>query len=151
MLAISATPIGSWIILRIVPGLDRRLLRRSAGKTSLSGLVAPTLLLVHVGRRTQQRHQTPLLYLDRGGCFMVIASGGGRHQTPNWYLNICAESVVEVLVSGERLTCVAQTLDDPERQGLWDQFVQFNPGFTTYQARIQRQIAIVKLTPTVRT
>jgi hypothetical protein len=40
---------------------------------------------------------------------------------------------------------VAEQVGDDERQAVWDRFVDAYAGFTDYQAKVRRQIAVVRL------
>ena len=40
---------------------------------------------------------------------------------------------------------MAEQVGDDERQAIWDRFVATYQGFTDYQAKVQRQIAVVRL------
>lgn len=61
-----------------------------------------TLLLTTMGRRSGQRHTTPLIYAPRSGAYMVVASKGGSDSPPAWYLNLADNPEVEVQVKGDR-------------------------------------------------
>ena len=89
-LQLASTRFGGWFFTTATPPIDRWLLRRSAGRASLSGLAAPTLLLTTTGRRTGKPRATPLLFLEDNGRLVVIGSRGGRSAQASWYLNLLA-------------------------------------------------------------
>jgi len=43
---------------------------------------APVLLLTTTGRKTGRRRTTPLLYVEEGDRYVVVASAGGLHRIP---------------------------------------------------------------------
>jgi hypothetical protein len=56
-----------------------------------------------------------------------------------------ADPHAEVVVRGERFAVVAERVADDEREAQWDRFVAAYEGFTDYQAKVSRQIAVVRL------
>src|SRR2546428_10181598 len=55
-----------------------------------------TLLLDHVGSKSQKRHTTPLTYGRDGQNLILVASKGGSAQHPAWYPNLVAHPDTEV-------------------------------------------------------
>jgi deazaflavin-dependent oxidoreductase (nitroreductase family) len=70
--------------------------------SSIRGL--STLLLDHLGRKSGKRRTCPLLYVEDGDDLVIIASKGGSHAHPAWWLNLRAspQTSVQVGVSGGR-------------------------------------------------
>ena len=50
----------------------------------------PMLLLEHVGARSERRRTSPLAYLRDGENLVIVASKGGSHRHPVWWLNLRA-------------------------------------------------------------
>jgi hypothetical protein len=48
----------------------------------------PTLLLTTKGRRSGQARRTPLIYGERDGSYVIVASLGGAPKHPLWYENL---------------------------------------------------------------
>src|SRR5574337_947371 len=66
--------VGSWCVRKLTP-VDRWLLSRSSGRFTIFGpIAAPLLLLTTTGRRSGQRHQTPLAYLREGDRLFLVGS-----------------------------------------------------------------------------
>jgi deazaflavin-dependent oxidoreductase (nitroreductase family) len=107
------------------------------------------LLVLHTtGRRSGQSRQTPLSYTTDGGTYVVIASDGGSRHDPDWYLNLQADPDVEVDLGGQRVRVHAETVAGSDRERLWRQAVRSYSGYAGYQARTDRPIPVVRLTPT---
>lgn len=117
----------------------------SGGRLGGRLLGMPVLLLTTTGRRTGQRHMTALTYLPEGLNFVVIASNGGAHYHPDWYLNLRARAEVEVLVGRRQTRARAREADGAERARLWGQIVRANSRYAGYQARTSRRIPVVVL------
>ena len=107
------------------------------------------LLVLHTtGRRSGKARETPLSYTKDGDTYVVIASDGGSPHDPDWYLNLQADPNAEVDVRGRRSRVHAETVVGDERDRLWRQAARSYAGYTGYQARAERQIPVVRLTPT---
>ena len=106
------------------------------------------LVLHTTGRRSGQPRETPLSYTQDGDTYVVIASDGGSPHDPDWYLNLQADPDVDVDVDGQRVHVQAETVVGDERDRLWRQAVRSYGGYAGYQARTDRQIPVVRLTPT---
>jgi deazaflavin-dependent oxidoreductase (nitroreductase family) len=122
------------------------LFRLRRGRVRFRGV--PTLVLHTTGRRTGRPRRTPLLYLDVGdGTWAIVGSNGGDDRTPAWVLNLAADADVEVEVGGARRAVHATVAPDDRRAQLWPRFVAAYGDYATYQARTDRQIPVVLLTP----
>jgi deazaflavin-dependent oxidoreductase (nitroreductase family) len=108
---------------------------------------APVLLLTTVGRRTGQARTAPLLYLRDGANLVVVASKGGMSHHPLWYRNLEANPRVEVEIGRERHTMVARRASTSEKAALWPRLVSMYRDYDAYQARTERDIPVVILSP----
>jgi len=109
---------------------------------------APVLLLTTTGRKSGQSRTTPLLYLVDGKRYVVVASKGGMSHDPLWFKNLEAHPHAEVEVGNRRMEMTAHRATDTERAALWPKLVAMYAGFDAYQARTERSIPVVILTPT---
>jgi deazaflavin-dependent oxidoreductase (nitroreductase family) len=110
------------------------------------GLV-PTLLLTTVGRKSGKRLTMPLIFGQSGEDFVVVASKGGAPQHPAWYLNLRDNPDVEVQVKADKFAARAHTANAAERARLWPMMVELFAPYEQYQARTEREIPVVVLTP----
>lgn len=109
---------------------------------------APVLLLTTVGRRSGQPRTAPLLYLSEGDDLVVVASKGGMSHHPLWYRNLEANPRVEVEIGNQRRTMVARPATATEKAALWPRLVAMYRDYDAYQARTERDIPVVILSPT---
>ena len=122
-------------------------------QSPLAPLVSTTpwgrfLVLRTTGRRSGQPRRTPLSYTQDGDTYVVIASDGGSPRDPDWYLNLQADPDADVEVGGRHSHVRAETVSGDERDRLWRRAVQSYGGYAGYQARTDREIPVVRLTPT---
>ena len=85
---------------------DRGARRRSTALTGGRFLVGPlgasrTVLVDHVGRKSGKRRTTPLLYIADGDDVVIVASKGGSHKHPAWWLNLREMDETEIQVGSE--------------------------------------------------
>ena len=108
---------------------------------------APVLLLHHRGRRSGDERVSPLLYLRDGQRIVVIASKGGSHKHPAWFLNLREMDETEVELRGERRRVSVRVADPQERAELWPRVVEIWSDYAEYQKRTDREIPLVILEP----
>lgn len=119
--------------------------------SATGGLIGPRLvgndmlLLTTTGRRTGKSHTVPLLYLQDGNRYVVIASFGGRPYHPAWYLNLHANPMVEVQIRTRRFSAIAATATSEERAAWWPRVARTYRGYSEYAKRTDRTIPVVFL------
>ena len=89
----------------------------------------------------------PLIFGRHGPSYVVVASKGGAPAHPAWYLNLEADPHVRVQVKGDKFTARAHTATAAERALLWPKMVEIYAPYERYQAKTERQIPVVILTP----
>ena len=80
---------------------------------------ATTLILTTKGRRSGERRSTPLIYRERDGDHVIVASKGGSPEPPAWWLNLEADQDAEIEVMDERFRVRAREAEGEEREELW--------------------------------
>jgi deazaflavin-dependent oxidoreductase (nitroreductase family) len=105
----------------------------------------PFLMLTTKGRKTGRARTTPVLYLQDGADFIIVASFGGNDMHPAWYLNLehCPEA--EVTVKGAHRRVLARKVSAEEKKLIWPRLVGLYPQFTSYQRRTSREIPLMRL------
>src|SRR5690606_24164462 len=96
---------------------------------------------------TGKSHTVPLLYLQDGERLVVIASFGGRHYHPAWYLNLVANPEVRARTATGSVEMRASTAGPEERAAWWPRVESAYEGYTTYQSRTDREIPVDVLDP----
>jgi deazaflavin-dependent oxidoreductase (nitroreductase family) len=68
------------------------------------------MVLVHRGRRTGKRYETPVAYLRQGADILAISNG---KIYANWFLNIVAAGEAEIVIKGETQSVRVARITDP--------------------------------------
>jgi deazaflavin-dependent oxidoreductase (nitroreductase family) len=108
---------------------------------------APTLLLTTNGRRSGAPRTSALIFGRDRDDYLVVASMGGAPRHPQWYLNLTSQPEAEIQVRAERIPVVARTAAPAEKPRLWRIVNDVWPNYEAYQARTERDIPVVVLSP----
>lgn len=120
---------------------------RSDGQDGHEWNGVKTLLLTTRGRRSGSLRLMPLIYGRDGDDYVVVASKGGAPVNPGWFHNLLAEPEVGIQVGSEAMPARARVADAQERERLWPEMVEIWPDYEKYQARTERVIPLVVLSP----
>ena len=135
-------------VIRVMSRLNTWIYRLSGGRIGGTWMYgAPILLLIVTGRKTGRRLTFPLLYLRDGDDVLVVASKGGMDTHPLWYLNLEANPDVEIEIGRDTFTVRARTASKEEKATYWPKLVAMYPDYDDYQARTERDIPVVVLSP----
>ena len=106
------------------------------------------LLLHHVGARTATNRVNPVVYDRDGDRYVIFASKAGAPSNPDWYHNLKAHPNVSIEVGTDTIDVVADEAVGEERDRLFRRQTERSPGFAEYQAKTDRVIPVIVLTPT---
>ncbi|MGH8219357.1 MAG: nitroreductase family deazaflavin-dependent oxidoreductase [Steroidobacteraceae bacterium] len=134
-------------LMGVFVALNVRVYRLSGGRVMGRMARAPILLLTTVGRQSRKRRTTPLLYLEDGNRFAIVASYAGAPRHPAWFLNLEANPQVELQVRNRKLSGTARRASAQEKGQLWPRLVAIYPAYADYQKRTTRDIPIVIVSP----
>jgi deazaflavin-dependent oxidoreductase (nitroreductase family) len=109
------------------------------------------VFITTTGRRTGRPHTTPLACIRHPDGVAVIASNGGSHRTPDWWLNLQRQPLAEIELAGHKRPVWARIADVTEQEPLADSFGQAYPRFERYRRRSRRFMPVVVLTAIVGT
>jgi F420H(2)-dependent quinone reductase len=118
----------------------------SSGGTSGTGLRGMrVVLLTSRGARSGKLRKTPLMRVEHGGDYAVVASLGGAPKHPVWYFNLKADPHVEIQDGPEKSDRVARELSGTERDEWWNRAVDAYPDYADYQTKTDRVIPLFVL------
>ncbi|XVQ14140.1 nitroreductase family deazaflavin-dependent oxidoreductase [Spirillospora sp. CA-255316] len=124
-----------------------RAYRDSGGEVGYIWNGAPTLLLTTTGRRSGRPRTIPIIFGRDGSDYLLVASRGGAPEHPHWYLNLRARPDAEIQVRSETMRVTARTAAEDEKPRLWQIMTGIWPNYDVYQARTDRIIPVVVLSP----
>jgi deazaflavin-dependent oxidoreductase (nitroreductase family) len=136
------------VVIKVMSALNTWAYRASGGRIGgrfMRG--APVLLLNTIGRKSGRTRTAPLLYLQDGERYVVVASKGGMSHHPLWYRNLEANPQVEVELGTRKLPMTARRATDAEKAAFWPRLVAMYRDYDDYQARTERNIPVVILSP----
>lgn len=105
----------------------------------------PIIVLTHKGARTGRIHKTPLMRVEHGGDYAVIASRGGAPTNPQWHWNLLANPLVELQDGAERHDYRAREVHGEERSVWWSRAVDTWPAYDDYAMKTTRVIPVFVL------
>ena len=113
--------------------------------TELKG--RPVILLTTIGAKTGKVRKTPLMRVEHGGEYAVVASLGGAPKNPVWYYNIVANPRVELQDGPDTKDYDSREVFGDEKAAWWERAVATWPDYAEYQTKTDRQIPVFVLTP----
>lgn len=105
-----------------------------------------TLLLLHtIGAKSGEPRVNPLMYINDGEKFLIIASNNGGPSNPDWYHNIMAEPEIVMEAGTEKFKVLATIVDEPERTSYYSKMAASNSNFAEYENKTERVIPAIIL------
>jgi len=111
----------------------------------------PLLVLHHTGAKSGKQRVNPLAYQRDGVRYVIFGSKAGAPTNPDWYHNLKAHPEVVIEVGTETINVVASEASADERERLFRAQARRSPQFAAYQAKTDRVIPAIILTPTATT
>ncbi|MFD7441795.1 nitroreductase family deazaflavin-dependent oxidoreductase [Streptomyces sp. NPDC059909] len=145
---VSSTRAFAKIAPHFIPAMDRAFHRLTRGKILLSAQMLPGVVLTARGARSGLPRRTPLACMpeEGTGTWILIGSNFGREGHPAWTANLLEHPDAEVSWKGEDVPVRAELLTGKEREEAWRAVLAFWPPYATYQARVEREIRLFRLT-----
>lgn len=146
---LAATRFGSWILVRVLPPIDRVIFRLSGNKLTLVTLLAglPTLLLVSTGAKSGQPRTTPLVGIPHGDGYILIGSNFGQPHHPAWVYNLRVHPAAKLIRNGQACEYTAREVHGGEYDTCWQKAVNYYAGYQAYKVRAGRKIAVFVFEP----
>jgi deazaflavin-dependent oxidoreductase (nitroreductase family) len=137
--------------LRIVWAGHRLLDRVTGGRLGSGRMGLRSLWLTTTGRRSGQRRENALYFIEDGPNLVVVGSNAGRDKPPAWWLNLEAHPETEVRIGKVRRNVRARAATADEEARLWPRLDAGFPLYARYRARTTRHIPLVILEPRTET
>lgn len=105
----------------------------------------PVVIVTNRGARSGKLRKTPLMRVEHGGTYAVVASQGGAPEHPEWYHNLAADPLVELQDGAQKWDMRARELEGDERAEWWERSVATFPPYAEYQEKTDRLIPVFLL------
>lgn len=136
------------VVVQVMSRLNTWIYRASGGRIGAKfARGAPVFLLITKGRKTGEERTAPLIYIEDGDDYLLVASKGGMSHNPAWYLNLVANPQCEVEIGRRRTPMTATRVSVEEKRAVWPRLCAVYPDYDDYQKRTTRDIPVMRLTP----
>ena len=102
----------------------------------------PIIVFTTVGAKTGKVRKVPLMRVEHGGEYALVASKGGDPKHPGWYYNLLADSTIRMQDGPEPYETTARQIDGDEYDEWWTRAVAVYPPYEDYKAKTDRKIPI---------
>lgn len=107
----------------------------------------PVVVVTVRGAKTGKIRKFPVMRVEHGGDYAIVASKGGAPTHPLWYTNLLAAPQEVTLQDGpEPFAVVVRELDGDERELWWARAVAAYPPYAEYQKKTERRIPVLLAT-----
>ncbi|GAA4751891.1 nitroreductase family deazaflavin-dependent oxidoreductase [Gordonia alkaliphila] len=103
------------------------------------------VLFTTTGAKSGKQRYVPLMRVEEGGKYAMVASKGGAPEHPSWYFNVKAHPEVLVQDGDSPIAMTAREVSGDERAHWWKLAVAAFPPYAEYQQKTDRQIPVFVL------
>ena len=116
--------------------------------TTLLDTGLPVIIVTMRGNRSGSVRKTPVMRVEHGGEYALVASKGGDPRNPSWYFNLKANPAEVRIQDGSRVFDVTvHEVDGEEHEKWWERAVAAYPPYAEYQTNTERQIPVLVAKP----
>jgi len=140
----------SGVLRRLLPPIDRGILRLTSGRWSLTYLVTglPVALVSVEDPARGHLHRVPLVVVPDRGDLILVASNFGSKQHPHWCALLRSVRVAHVIWRGSPRDYSVEELEGEDRQRAWSLATELYQGYGIYANRAgARSIPVLRLMP----
>ena len=103
----------------------------------------PVVIVTTRGRKSGKVRKMPLMRVEHGGEYALVASMGGAPRHPVWYHNLKSNPSSNTIQDGpEPFAVDVRELEGDERKLWWERAVAAYPPYADYQQRTERVIPV---------
>ncbi len=97
-------------------------------------------LVTMTGAKSGKKRTIPLMYVQDGDNFLLVASQGGAPKNPVWYNNLVAHPDISITYAGKTYPVRARLAEPQEKEALWPVCDAHYAEYATYRKRTDRDI-----------
>ncbi|HEX4777539.1 MAG TPA: nitroreductase family deazaflavin-dependent oxidoreductase [Acidimicrobiia bacterium] len=103
----------------------------------------PIVVVTTRGNKSGKIRKTPLMRVEHGGEYALVASMGGAPKHPVWYFNVKADpNAVTIQDGSEPFDATVREVTGEERAAWWRRAVEAYPPYAEYQEKTDRTIPV---------
>ena len=103
----------------------------------------PIIIVTTRGNKSGKVRKTPLMRVEHGGEYALVASMGGAPKHPVWYRNLKSGPAAVMIQDGpDPFLADVRELDGDEKAVWWERAVAAFPPYAEYQQRTERVIPV---------
>lgn len=108
----------------------------------------PVIIVTSRGHKSGKLRKTPLMRVEHGGEYALVASKGGAPDHPFWYHNLVGDPESVAVQDGESpFDVTVREVEGDERSAWWDRAVAVFPPYAEYQEKTDRRIPVFVARP----
>jgi deazaflavin-dependent oxidoreductase (nitroreductase family) len=115
--------------------------------TTLRDTGKPVVVVTSRGAQSGKLRKAPLMRVERGGRYALVASQGGAPKHPTWYFNLLRDPHIELQDGPVRQGMTVRLLEGDEKAEWWARAVEAFPNYASYQTRTSRDIPVFLAEP----
>lgn len=104
----------------------------------------PIIIVTMRGNKSGTIRKAPVMRVEHGGEYAIVASKGGAPTHPEWYFNLmAAPDDVAIQDGAEPFDVTVREVTGDERATWWERAVAAYPPYAEYQERTSREIPVL--------
>jgi deazaflavin-dependent oxidoreductase (nitroreductase family) len=107
----------------------------------------PVVIITSRGAKSGKIRKAPLMRVEYGGRYALVASQGGAPKHPTWYFNLVNNPHIELQDGPAPQDMTVRLLDGDEKAEWWERAVEAFPNYAAYQKRTDREIPVFLAEP----
>jgi len=107
----------------------------------------PVVIVTSMGAQSGKIRKAPLMRVEYGGRYALVASQGGAPKHPTWYFNLLQHPHIGLQDGPTPQDMTVRLLEGDEKAEWWERAVEAFPNYAIYQTRTDREIPVFLAEP----
>jgi F420H(2)-dependent quinone reductase len=108
----------------------------------------PIIVVTTRGAKSGKLRKNPVMRVEHGGDYALVASKGGAPENPEWYHNLVTHpDEVEIQDGPAPFAVTVREVTGDEKRAWWERAVAAYPPYSEYQEKTDRQIPLFVASP----